>query len=118
MSICGAGRARGRVLGRARIWFRYERSLRPCLAPSSIRLSTGDHSVGSSDVAEDFRVEVELGGGGHGYSLRERLRALNLDDEARERLGKNVVVTRDGSRLFPDAVGGGQGREGERGSRE
>jgi len=51
-------------------------------------------------VAEDFRVEVELDDEAHGYPLRERLRALNLDDEARDRLGRNVVVTRDGSRIF------------------
>lgn len=51
-------------------------------------------------MAEDFRVEVELDDEAHGYPLRERLRALNLDDEARERLGSNVVVTRDGPRLF------------------
>jgi hypothetical protein len=51
-------------------------------------------------VAEDFRVEVELDDEAHGYPLRERLRALSLDDEARERLGTDVVVSRDGSRLF------------------
>jgi hypothetical protein len=51
-------------------------------------------------VAEDFRVEVELDDEAHGYPLRERLRALSLDDEARDRLGSDVVVTRDGSRLF------------------
>jgi hypothetical protein len=51
-------------------------------------------------VAEDFRVEVELDDEEYGYSLWERLRALHLDDEARQRLGKSVLVTRDGSRLF------------------
>ena len=51
-------------------------------------------------MAEDFRVEVDLNDEAHGFSLRERLRALNLDDEARERLGGTVVVTRDGSRVF------------------
>jgi hypothetical protein len=69
-------------------------------------------------VAEDFRVEVELDDEAEGYSLRERLRALNLDDEARERLGKNVVVTRDGSRLFLYAVDAAQVREAERVMRE
>jgi hypothetical protein len=49
---------------------------------------------------EDWRVEVELDDEQHGYSLGERLRALDLDDEARERLGSRVVVTRDGSKLF------------------
>jgi hypothetical protein len=49
---------------------------------------------------EDWRVEVELDDEEHGYSLGERLRALDLDDEARKRLGSEVIVTRDGSRLF------------------
>jgi hypothetical protein len=49
---------------------------------------------------EDWRVEVELNDERHGYSLLERLRALDLDDEARRRLGNRVVVTRDGSKLF------------------
>jgi hypothetical protein len=49
---------------------------------------------------EDWRVEVELDDEQHGYSLGERLRALELDDEARKRLGRRVIVTRDGSRLF------------------
>jgi len=51
-------------------------------------------------VAEDFRVEVELDDEAHGYSLVERLRAMNLDAAVRERLGDKVVITRDGSRLF------------------
>src|SRR5206468_10156278 len=49
----------------------------------------------------------------HGYPLRERLRALNLDDEARERLGRNVVVTRDGSRTFAYTSTEAQAREAE-----
>jgi len=65
-------------------------------------------------VAEDFRVEVELDDEAHGYPLRERLRALNLDDEARERLGRSVVVTRDGSRLFAYTATEEQAREAER----
>jgi hypothetical protein len=65
-------------------------------------------------VAEDFRVEVELDDEAHGYPLRERLRALNLDDEARERLGRNVVVTRDGSRLYAYTATEVQAREAER----
>ena len=64
-------------------------------------------------MAEDFRVEVELDDEEHGYSLRERLRALDLDDEARKRLGKSVVVTRDGSRLFLYAFDEPQVREAE-----
>jgi hypothetical protein len=49
---------------------------------------------------DDWRVEVELNDEEHGYSLGERLRGLDLDDEARKRLGRRVIVTRDGSRLF------------------
>ena len=48
----------------------------------------------------EWRVEVELDDERHGYSLGERLRALDLDDEARKRLGRRVIVTRDGSQLF------------------
>jgi hypothetical protein len=49
---------------------------------------------------DDWRVEVELGEERHGLSLGERLRALDLDDEARKRLGEHVIVTRNGSKLF------------------
>lgn len=49
---------------------------------------------------EDWRVEVELDDEGHGYSLGERLRSLDLGEEARARLGDRVLVTRTGSRLF------------------
>lgn len=51
-------------------------------------------------MADEWRVEVELGEEGHGLSLGERLRSLDLDDEVKERLGGNVIVTRDGSRMF------------------
>ena len=51
-------------------------------------------------AGEDWRIEVELKDQGHGYSLGERLRSLDLDDDARERLGRQVIVTRDGSKLF------------------
>ena len=49
---------------------------------------------------DDWCVEVELNDEQHGYSLSERMRALDLDDEARARLGRRVIVTRDGSKLF------------------
>jgi hypothetical protein len=49
---------------------------------------------------DDWRVEIELNDEEHGYSLGERLRAHDLDDEARQRLGRRAIVTRDGSRLF------------------
>lgn len=54
------------------------------------------------DVAgkEEFRVEVELSDDEHHLTLSERLRAVDLDDEARDRLGSRVIVTRDGSHVF------------------
>ncbi len=51
-------------------------------------------------MADEWRVEVDLDDPEHGYGLGERLRSLNLDDEARERLGNRVLVTRDGPRMF------------------
>jgi hypothetical protein len=65
-------------------------------------------------VDDEFRVEVELDDDEHGYSFSERLRALDLDDEARERLGGAVMVTRDGSRLFLYTATEGEAREAER----
>jgi hypothetical protein len=57
--------------------------------------------VSSAPVGdEDWRVEVELSDDEGGYSLGERLRTLDLDDDARERLGSSVIVTRDSSKLF------------------
>jgi hypothetical protein len=49
---------------------------------------------------DDWRVEIELDDDEHGYSLAERLRALDLDDDVRRRLGSRAIVTRDGSKLF------------------
>ena len=69
-------------------------------APAEVA-ETGE--VGAYDrlvTSEDWRVEVELDDEQHGYSLGERLRAFDLDDAARERLGRHVIVTRDGSKLF------------------
>ncbi|MCE3266733.1 MAG: hypothetical protein K0S15_1442 [Solirubrobacterales bacterium] len=48
---------------------------------------------------EEWRVEVKLDEGQHD-SLGNRLRTLDLDDEARERLGGSVIVTRDGADMF------------------
>jgi hypothetical protein len=67
---------------------------------------------------DEFRVEVELDDAEGGYSLGERLRALDLDDAARERLGEGVMVTRDGSRLFLYAASDSEAREAERTIRE
>lgn len=49
---------------------------------------------------DEFRVEVALSEEEHGVSLGERLRTMDLDDEAQERLGSNAIVTRDGMHLF------------------
>src|SRR3954471_12754034 len=51
-------------------------------------------------MAEEWRAEVNLEDEGHGLTLGDRLRSLDLDDEARKRLGDRVIVTRDGSRMF------------------
>src|SRR5258705_4374069 len=51
-------------------------------------------------MSDEWRVEVHLEHEGHGLTLGDRLRSLDLDDEARKRLGERVVVTRDGARLF------------------
>jgi hypothetical protein len=61
-------------------------------------------------VDDEFRVEVELDDEQHGYSLGERLRALDLDEDARERVGRGILVTRDGSRLFAYAGNDAQAR--------
>lgn len=44
---------------------------------------------------EEFKVEVEL----RDESFWERLKTLDIDDEARKRLGARVTVTRDGDRI-------------------
>ncbi|MFV9632507.1 hypothetical protein [Mycobacterium neumannii] len=47
---------------------------------------------------DEFKVEVELGAE-HQLSFWDKLRTLDLDDNARERLGSRVTVTRDGDRI-------------------
>jgi hypothetical protein len=69
-------------------------------------------------MEDEFRVEVELDDDEHGYSLGERLRAVDLDDDARERLEGGVMVTRDGSRLFLYAASEEAARQAERTVRE
>ncbi len=69
-------------------------------------------------MAEEWRVEVDLEDEQHGLTLSERLRSLDLDDEARERLGDRVVVTRDGPRMFLYAATEQQAREAERVARD
>jgi hypothetical protein len=67
---------------------------------------------------EDWRIQVDLDDEEHGYSLSERLRALDLDDEARARMGRRVVVSRDGSQLFLYAATSEHAQEAERIVRE
>jgi hypothetical protein len=69
-------------------------------------------------MEDEFRVEVDLDDHEHGYSLGERLRALDLDDEIRKRLEGGVMVTRDGSRLFLYAASDAAVRAAERTVRE
>ncbi len=49
---------------------------------------------------DEWRVEIDLDDEAHGFGLGERLRAHDLDDEARKRLGQRIVVTRDGPHVF------------------
>lgn len=64
--------------------------------------------------SDEWRVEVELETDALGTSFGERLRALSLDDEAREKLGGSVIVTRDGRSLFLYAWHEPSAREAER----
>ena len=67
---------------------------------------------------DEWRVEIDLDDEEHGLGLGERLRAHDLDDEARKRLGGRVVVTRDGPRVFLYAGQESEAREAERVARE
>jgi hypothetical protein len=67
---------------------------------------------------DEWRVEIDLDDEEHGYSFGERLRSHDLDDEARERLGRGVIVTRDGPRVFLYANTEEGAREAERVARE
>jgi hypothetical protein len=69
-------------------------------------------------MSEEWRVEVELGDEQHHLTLGERLRSLDLDDEARKRLGERVIATRDGNHMFLYAGSEQEAREAERVVRE
>jgi hypothetical protein len=69
-------------------------------------------------ATDEWRVEVDLDDEKHGYTLGERLRSLDLDAEAANRLGRKVIVTRDGSRVFLYAGTEEHAREAERVARE
>ena len=49
---------------------------------------------------EEFRVEVVLGDEEHRLTMWQRLRAMDLDEDAQKRLGSQVTVTRDGNRML------------------
>jgi hypothetical protein len=65
-------------------------------------------------VDDEFQIEVDLDDEAHGYPFRERLRARDIDDDARKRLGRDIMVTRDGSRIVLYAGTEEQAREAER----
>jgi hypothetical protein len=67
---------------------------------------------------DEWRVEVALDEEQHGDSLTERLHNVQLDNEARKRLGGSVIVTRDGRFLFLYAWHEESAREAERVARE
>jgi hypothetical protein len=69
-------------------------------------------------MAEEWRVEVELGSEEHGLRLGGLLRGLDLDDEARRRLGDGVIVTRDGPHVFMYAADEQVARAAEQVARE
>jgi hypothetical protein len=69
-------------------------------------------------MSDEWRVEVDLDDEQHGFTLGERLRSLDLDDEAQKRLGDRVIVTRDGSKMFLYAQTEEQAREAERVARD
>jgi hypothetical protein len=72
----------------------------------------------SSRATDEWRVEVVLDADEHGQSLGEALHGLQLDDEARNRLGGSVIVSRDGTNLFLYAWHEESAREAERVVRE
>jgi hypothetical protein len=69
-------------------------------------------------MSDEWRVEVDLEDDEHGHTFAERLRALDLDEQARKRLGGAVTVTRDGPHLFIYATSEEGVREGESVARE
>jgi hypothetical protein len=67
---------------------------------------------------DEWRVEIDLDDEQHGYSLGERFRSQDLDDEARKRLGRRAIVSRDGPRVFLYTGTEAQAREAERVAQE
>jgi hypothetical protein len=69
-------------------------------------------------TGDEWRVEVDLEDEEHHLTLGERIKALDLDDDARRRLGGSVTVTRDGPHVFLYANSEQAAREAERVVRE
>ena len=67
---------------------------------------------------DEWRVEIALDKEQHGESLTDRLQSLQLDDQARKRLGGSVIVTRDGREIYLYAWHEESAREAERVARE
>lgn len=67
---------------------------------------------------DEFKVEVELGDEAHHLSFWDRLRSLDVDDVARQRLGSRVTVTRDGNRIQLYTRSLQDAKEAERTTRE
>ena len=67
---------------------------------------------------DEWRVEIDLEDEEHHFALGERIRSLDLDDDARRRLGGSVTVTRDGPHMFLYATSEQAAREAERVARE
>jgi hypothetical protein len=67
---------------------------------------------------DEWRVEIDLDDEQRGYSLGERFRSHDLDDEARKRLGRRAIVSRDGPRVFLYTGTEAQAREAERIAKE
>jgi hypothetical protein len=67
---------------------------------------------------DEWRVEVRLEDDEHHLALADRIRALDLDDDARRRLGGSVTVTRDGGQLVLYATSAQAAREADRVVRE
>ncbi len=62
--------------------------------------------------SDEWRVEVEIGDE-EGASLGTRLEAVRLDEDARQKFGNRLVVTRDGNHLFAYATSEGSARAAE-----
>jgi len=67
---------------------------------------------------DEWRVEIDLEDEEHHLTLGERIRSLDLDEDARRRLGGSVTVTRDGSHMFLYASSEQAAREAEGVARE